>query len=426
MGFFNSKITIVYCDSRKRDSTVGMILKKFIEIKGGLVFISSRRNFSKILKIISPKNVLMIGQINILFDLIYEGKNLKKEFIGMNIYFYPAEGFAMPNEYKMMYPKRYNYFDLKKIFFWGEGSYDWAKKNLDAPAYVFDKTGYPRLKMAKVFSFLKEDSTKKIGFVGRFPILNDLYGALSMRFLLEEFTSSKSYKATQLSRLQAEGRTIPVMLKTIKYIIDSTQYSVSFRPHPNEDRKTYLILRSFFGSRFELSDEVDAAEWMTSCQKIIGLASSSYVDAALANIPIICLDKISETIEDTGVYEPALKDIYEIAYLPETFDDLTNLIDEDIKIKKSNTFNKFLENEFIGNAKDPIKHVADNVEISKPSFITYLTCLGIEICDYLLLKINKMRANHSVDFDFSSYEHKRADNFVDQYINFERSINETI
>ena len=86
MGFFNSKITIIYCDSRKRDSTVGIILKKFIEMKGGLAFVSSRRNFSKILKITSPQNVLLIGQINILFDLIYEGKNLKKDFIGMNIY----------------------------------------------------------------------------------------------------------------------------------------------------------------------------------------------------------------------------------------------------------------------------------------------------------------------------------------------------
>ena len=423
MGFFNSKITIIYCDSRKRDSTVGILLKKFIEIKGGLAFVSSRRNFSKILKIVSPQNVLLIGQINILFDLIYEGKKLKKDFIGMNIYFYPAEGFAMPNEYKIMYPEKYNYYDLKKIFFWGEGSYDWAKKNIDAPNHIFDKTGYPRLKMAKVFSVAKKDSIKKIGFVGRFPILNDLSGAPSMRFLLEEFISNDSYKATQLSRLQAEGRAIPVILKTIKYVINNTQYSVSFRPHPNEDRRTYLILRDFFGPRFELSKEVDAAEWMAGCQKIIGLASSSYVDAALANIPVICLDKISETIEETAIYEPALKDIYEIAYLPETFDDLIDLIDDDIKIKKSNTFDKFLKNEFIGNSEDPIKHVADNILTSKSTLISYLTCLGIEICDFFLLKMVKWKDSASIDFDFSSYEHKRADKVVDEYINFERNIN---
>ena len=423
MGFFNSKITIIYCDSRKRDSTVGIILKKFIEMKGGLAFVSSRRNFSKILKITSPQNVLLIGQINILFDLIYEGKNLKKDFIGMNIYFYPAEGFAMSNEYKIMYPERYNYYDLKKIFFWGTGSYDWAKKNLDGPDYIFDKTGYPRLKMAKVFSFLKKPATKKIGFVGRFPILNDLNGVLSMRFLIEEFTSNNRYKSIQLSRLQAEGRAVPIILKTIKHIIDNTSYSVSFRPHPNEDRKTYIILRNFFGSRFELSNEVDVAEWMAGCEKIIGLASSSYVDAALANIPVICLDKISETIEDTAIYEPALKDIYEIAYLPETFDDLINLINDDIKLKKSNSFDKFLKNEFIGNAEDPIKHVADNILISKPTLISYLTCFGIEICDFFLLMVNKMKNNASIDFDFSSYEHKRSDNFVNEYINFDRHKN---
>ena len=84
---------------------------------------------------------------------------------------------------------------------------------------------------------------------------------------------------------------------------------------------------------------------------------------------------------------------------------------------------KFLKNEFIGNSEDPIKHVADNILTSKSTLISYLTCLGIEICDFFLLKMVKWKDSASIDFDFSSYEHKRADKFVDEYINFERNIN---
>ena len=81
----NTKLTLIYCDSRRRDSTVAILLQEFLRKRKQISFISSRRNFSKILKLATPENIVVIGQINIVFDLIYDGKKLKERFKNTNI-----------------------------------------------------------------------------------------------------------------------------------------------------------------------------------------------------------------------------------------------------------------------------------------------------------------------------------------------------
>jgi hypothetical protein len=83
--------------------------------------------------------------------------------------------------------------------------------------------------------------------------------------------------------------------------MNHTDYSVSFRPHPNEDPASYAKLKVRYGERFEISEEVDVADWLAGCSKIIGLASSSYIDASLIGIPVICLDRLAGVISDTLV-----------------------------------------------------------------------------------------------------------------------------
>lgn len=417
MGMIKTNLTLIYCDSRKRDSTVAILIKEFLSDKKQLSFISSRRNFSKVLSLITPTNVVVIGQINILYDLIYNGKVLKKEFEGMNIYFYPSEGYAMEHEYRLMYPDRYNYKDIKKIFFWGQESLKWVTDHVEIKREVLDNTGYPRLKMGRVYAELQHSKRIKIGFVGRFPILNDLYGVLSMKYLLAEFTNGKPYQALQVARLEAEGRTVPIMLQAMKFIMEQTEYSVSFRPHPNEDRRSYEILREFYGERLEVSEEVDAAEWMAGCKKVIGLASSSYIDASLINVPIICLDKLSNVVEETMTYEPALKLIYEVAYLPETFDELISLIEKDIEIKKSAIFDELMRTNFIGDHDDPVRHVAESIQFKHRRVSTWIIKIGLDFLDLLLLGRTWFRRRTALDFDYSALIHGKNQRFVEKYIN---------
>lgn len=417
MGIIKTNLTLIYADSRKRDSTVAILIKEFLSRKKQLSFISSRRNFSQTLGLITPANVIVIGQINILYDLIYSGKVLKKEFEGMNIYFYPSEGYAMEHEYALMYPGRYNYKDVKKIFFWGMDSLNWVSEHVDIQRETLDNTGYPRLKMGRVYASLQDAQRRKIGFVGRFPILNDLYGILSMKYLLTEFTNGKPYQALQVARLEAEGRTVPIMLRAIKFIMEHTNFSVSFRPHPNEDRRTYEILKEFLGERLEISDEVDAAEWMAGCNKIVGLASSSYIDASLVNVPVICLDKLTNVLEETAKYEPALKLIYEVAYLPGTFEELASLIEKDIEIKKSEIFDELMRTNFIGDYDDPIRHVADSIQCNKTSVLTWIIKAGLLWMDFLLLGRTWLHRRVAIDFDYSDFIHGKNQRFVEKYIN---------
>ncbi|MBK6637154.1 MAG: hypothetical protein IPG34_05400 [Rhodocyclaceae bacterium] len=267
---------------------------------------------------------------------------MKNRFKDTNIYFYPSEGYATDNEYHIMYPERFNYRDTKKIFFWGRESFEWVRRHLDIAPETLDNTGYPRTRMARIYAALRgEKKVPKIGIVGRFAMLNDLYGVLPMEYIVTEFAFAKQkYKGAMVSRLHVESETIVTILRAIEFIMKSTDYRVSMRPHPNEDPASYSGLKTLYGDRFEISDEVDVADWLSGCAKIMGLASSTYIDANLIDVPVICLDRVSGVVDQTMAYEPALRLIYEAAHLPADFDELTTLLSGNIAPKRSEVFSR--------------------------------------------------------------------------------------
>jgi len=420
MIFFKTDLTLIYCDSRRRDSTVAILIAEMLKRRGQISFISSRRNFSKILRLSTPKNIIVIGQINIVFDLIYDGDNLKNRFRKTNIYFYPSEGYATDNEYKAMYPDRYDYKDVKKIFFWGSESLQWVQNHVEIDSNVLENVGYPRLKMAKVYYQLKQKTKhQKIGVVGRFVLLNDLYGVLPMEFIVTEFGGSKDYKGAMLKRLSVEGEMFRTILRAVDYVMAHTDYTVSFRPHPNENPASYSKLLDRYGGRFEISEEVDVADWISGCSKIMGLASSSYIDASLMGVPIICLDRMADVIEDTMIYEPALRLIYETAHLPSDFDELVWLLTSDISIRKSPVFDELIKSNFIGNYDDPIRHVAESIQHVPRKFTTLAIKFAIEFADNFLMMKHRITKNRALEFEYSNAFHGSNMLFVEKYLNCE-------
>lgn len=412
-----TKLTIIYSDSRRRDSTVAILIQEMLKKRGQLSFIASRRNFSKILRLTTPINIVVIGQINILFDLIYEDGVMRSKYRDINLYFYPAEGYATDREYRMMYPVKFTYGDLKKIYFWGRESLNWVKCNTDVNVGTLDNTGYPRIKMAATYDRLKKKPLQpKIGIVGRFNMLNDLHGTLTMKYIVLELATEADYKGVFLKRLRVEGEAILTIFKVIDFILNSTEYSISFRPHPNEDRDSYLKLKERFGNRFELSEEVDVADWIAGCSKILGLASSSYIDAGLMGVPIICVDKVANIVEETLIYEPAMKLIYEVAHMPENFDELKEFITTDLQSKQSAIFDGLIESNFIGDHPDPIRHVAETIKFVPNKFTTKVTKLTIDIADYLLMTKDRLKKNPTLDFDYSSVFHGRDEHFIQKYL----------
>ncbi|MDO8773250.1 MAG: hypothetical protein Q7K57_32005 [Burkholderiaceae bacterium] len=421
MAFLKTDLTIIYCDSRRRDSTVAILLQELLKKRGQLSFVASRRNFSKILKLSTPVNIVMIGQINIVYDLVYDNKTLKTRFRDTNIYFYPSEGYATDNEYHMMYPERFNYRDTKKIFFWGRESLEWVRRHLDVAPETLDNTGYPRTRMARVYAALRGDrKVRKIGIVGRFAMLNDLYGVLPMEYIVTEFALAKEkYKGAMLSRLHVESETVLTILRAVDFIMKNTDYSISMRPHPNEDPASYAGLKKLYGDRFEVSDEVDVADWLSGCTKVMGLASSTYIDASLIDVPVICLDRVSGVVDQTMAYEPALKLIYETAYLPADFDELTTLLTDDIEPKRSSVFSALMKSNFTGEHADPIKHVAESIVHIQSRLSTALVKLAIETADRLLVTRDRLRKNTALDFEYSATFHGRNKAFIQRYLDGE-------
>jgi surface carbohydrate biosynthesis protein len=389
--------------------------------RGQLSFVASRRNFSKILKLVSPANIVMIGQINIVYDLIYDGRILKDRFKETNIYFYPSEGYATDNEYHIMYPQRFSYRETKKIFFWGRESLEWARSHLDISPDALDNTGYPRTRMAHVYAAIREDRlVPKIGIVGRFAMLNDLYGVLPMEYVVNEFAHAKQqYKGVMVSRLDVESKAIVTILRAVEFIMKHTDYRISMRPHPNEAPASYAALKERYGERFEISDEVDVADWLSNCTKVIGLASSTYIDASLIGVPVICLDQVGGVVDQTMAYEPALRLIYETAYLPADFDELTALIISEIEPKSSPVFSALIESNFTGEHADPIRHVATSIAHVPATPIAALIKFAIEVADGLLVARDRLRKSAALDFEYSAALHGRNRVFIEKYINGE-------
>jgi surface carbohydrate biosynthesis protein len=421
MAFLKTDLTIIYCDSRRRDSTVAILLQELLKKRGQLSFVASRRNFSKILKLATPANIVMIGQINIVYDLVYDVKSLKARFKDTNIYFYPSEGYATDNEYHMMYPERFNYRDTKKIFFWGRESLEWVRRHLDIAPETLDNTGYPRTRMARIYAALRgKKIAPKIGIVGRFAMLNDLYGVLPMEYVVTEFSLAKQqYKGAMVSRLHVESATIVTILRAVDFIMKNTDYRVSMRPHPNEAPASYAGLKKLYGDRFEISDEVDVADWLSGCTKIMGLASSTYIDASLLDVPVICLDRVSGVVDQTMAYEPALRLIYEAAHLPADFDELTTLLTQDIAPKRSPVFSALIESNFTGEHIDPIKHVAASIAHLPARPTTALIKLAIEAADRLLVARDLLRKSPALDFEYSATFHGRSKAFIQRYLDGE-------
>jgi hypothetical protein len=83
--------------------------------------------------------------------------------------------------------------------------------------------------------------------------MNDLYDRNPMWFFLIENSMEEVDKT--LSRVKSESEAMFLYLEIFNKIIEESDYIISFRPHPNENLKTYEMLASKYQGRFELNQD---------------------------------------------------------------------------------------------------------------------------------------------------------------------------
>lgn len=404
-----TNVIFLYADSLRRDFSACYILQKKLREKGYRTFICSRRNFNFFLKFLLPRKLFVIGQIN----MINNSRIITESYKGnIEVHFMPAEGFAYDTEYILMYPKDNDYNFLKSIFFWGKNSMEWFKKNRQIDNQnKLQLTGYTRLPIAEAYSKKITEDKNRIGFIGRFPILNDIYGRNTMTFCLVETLPEEREKV--LARIDAESKAIIIYIDLFHEIITHTDYIISLRPHPNENLTTYFKLKEIFGDRFEINNDFDVAEWMSSCSKIFGLASSSYIDAFLVKTPVICLDFILGTSATTLKFDPALEWMYESCYLPK--DKLTTLnllFEKKLKPISNEKFEKLIDSDFKGKSEIVFDTVLSRILTTpiKSNYFDVIIENFMKLFDYVLATRHKLKQNNALQFDYSSRYHQISKN----------------
>jgi surface carbohydrate biosynthesis protein len=407
--YIKTEIILLYSDSLRRDFSTCYIIKKILRYRGYRSFICSRRNFSVFLTFLRPKKVFVIGQINMVYaeKIIQEAKEGKIE-----IHFMPAEGFAMNSEYVVMYPKEFDYSFLTSIFFWGSNSMEWfrANRKIDDPGKLH-LTGYARLPIAEGYLNNVRREKSRIGIIGRFPVLNDIYKRSTMSFCLVEHLVEERTKV--LSRIDAESRAIIFYMDLFDEILNDTNYIISLRPHPNEDSSTYSVLHKRYGDRFELNFDLDVADWMSSCDKIMGLASSSYIDAFLVKKPVICLDLVLGTYNSTLNFDPALEFMYQGSYLPKDRQELLILLkDKDLSPVTSNSFKELISSDFVGGSEIVFDSIVSKILFTPTNAkcFDFIVDLALKFLDFILATRHKFMKNNSLQFDYSSYYHEIPEN----------------
>jgi len=400
----HSNIIFLYADSLRRDFSTCYIIEQELQALGYKTFICSRRNLLKVMRFVLPAKLFIIGQINMFTSPAFVQAVRKAQG---EIIFMPAEGFAANEEYDVMYPKDVDYSLINALLFWGENSKQWFVDNrtIDDQAKLI-RAGYARLPIAKEYASLTRKNAKKIGFVGRFPAINDLYGRSIMEFFLIEPTLRG--RSQLAGRLNSESEAMQCYLDLFDFVINETDYSISFRPHPNEDTSTYQVLIDRYQGRIEINDVYDVAEWMSECSAIIGLASSSFIDAHLAGTPVICLDKLLGSQASTLHFDPALVWMYESCHLPDNLDQAKALLtDDSLEPVASDVFIKLIDDDFRGDTDIVFDRVL--AEISKKPLNAKATDVILlpllKAADFLLASLQYLRGNKSLQFDYSYFYH---------------------
>ena len=400
-----SNLIFLYADSLKRDFSTCYILKNKLSENGLKSVICSRRNLGKFLRIFIPQKLFLIGQINIIPKKMIEYSKRGKS----KIYFMPAEGIAEDSEYDLMYPKSEIYDFINSIYFWGQSPYTWFFKNRNLnDLEKIKKAGYTRYPIAETYKkTFGGDNKTRIGFIGRFPALNDLYNRNLLWFFLIENSNNDIEKIS--SRVKAETESIRIYLKIFNKIINETNFTISFRPHPNENIKTYELLISKYGKRVELNFDNDVSEWLIKCDKIVGLSSSSFIDAYITDTPVICIDKIIKIQDDTSVFDPFLKYMYLYSYNPENLEDLHKLlINKKLKPTLNNNFVKIVNNNLIGDTNIVFDKIYYDLK-KESQKLKLWDSINIKILLFadLILSIYQWMFNRtSIQFDYSFIFHK--------------------
>lgn len=411
-----TNVVFLYSDSLKRDFSTCYILKEKLKKSGIKSIICSRRNLNKFLKLVVPKKLFLIGQIDIIPQKIIKYSNRGKS----EIYFMPSEGYTAERIYNATYPNNNIYNHISSIYFWGPNPFNWFKKNRKIDDLKKLKNiGCVKIPIAKAYSENKNPSNK-IGFIGRFCSFNDLYQRSLMEFFSYESTNAEIDQLT--ARVRVETESLSFYLKAFQNIFENSNFTISYRPHPNENLNEYRFFLKKYKDRFELNYDYDVADWFSKCSKVVGLASTSFVDASIIGTPIISIDNLVKTSTQTSIYNPGLTPLYFSSYNPENLNDFFELLNkENLKPIKSKNFNDFLKKNYKGRSYIVFDEIINDLKngLKTSILFDFIIITLLFTIDFILFFYHRLFNKNRLQFDYSLFFHRKTEGlkYIEKKIN---------
>ena len=139
------------------------------------------------------------------------------------------------------------------------------------------------------------------------------------------------------------------MMKIIEKILVETKLKVSLRPHPNEAVEPYFeyVIPHFkkYEDRININYSLCLVEWLKEIDIMLTTTSTSIYEAALINVPIICIDKLSPSAVYAEKEAVQSKEFLDSLNTPNSLKKLMEILTNKVSLKhNTNTVMKQLKN----------------------------------------------------------------------------------
>lgn len=414
-----TKPIIIYVDALRRDLLIASVIQALLKKRGFISFLVSRNTHKSCIKFIKPSLYIIVK--NFL-------KNFEQDIINYidksDIFIIDAEG-AMTAERCQVHLSQFGlkFKEIIKIvklaFIWNKSFQDFTVEN-GAKKNQTIITGSPKIGLSKYINKINKTKPKsnKIGFVGRFSVINNFNKDTALSISLNRYQSYDTFKRGAIGELEV----LNIYYNLIEKIIDETDFIISIKPHPNESIQSWDILKNKFGNRIEIcKPEIDFLEWMFTVDKIVTTPSTSMVEPLLNQIPIISIHKIMGGSTMHTYYEDMLDGLLESVETPKNENELI------LSVKKKFTKTSEVKNKTKKTLKDFYNITGDDysgynffdnffeeiINKYKPSKIHKIVSgyyyLYYAILNYLkFLKASYFRNSNLFDYNYNYFATKKS------------------
>ncbi|TGK97380.1 hypothetical protein [Leptospira levettii] len=321
-------IALIHIDALRREYSSVWLLSKYLETNGFKVILTSRSSTNYILKLFTPDLLILSHPFTLPNESL---EKLRKK--GTKIVITEVEGIVrVDHDISATYPEYVQFKNFDIVYVWNQWSKDWLKKNRSIGSCKIEVSGCIRNDLIKYIDSSRKEN--RIGIIGRYELINSFDGR-------HNFENLRYMEQRHIERWHVDLDSFLIVRDLTKYLLDNG-YKVSFRPHPNENVKSYQILKDFFGDGFEVNEGFDYYEWLGTLDKVVGTVSSAFLEPYLAGIPTICIDSLFDYKGPPNL-EEWRKLTREGSYLPKNTKELYSLsLNKELKPKFSKKLNQYL------------------------------------------------------------------------------------